>query len=764
MKSFNWIKWKINNLLAILRQAKKRLFSFNSGRGIVLVTALIIAGVSCIVAAIAGPQLAAWTGKIIETRLITLVTALVVTLLQIPLTISNLFVGVASMVLGVATSPNFITLSYTKLSNPIIRMGWTVTRDLANMGIVLALIAIGLATILKIESYHAKKTLPILIIIALLINFTPVILGVIVDASNILMHYFLGPGIEAGSFVKTFTDQGNYFSDAWAEVFKKSEREPEEAAAESQGIGVNLAPLGGTVALIAFGIIAGFIYLTFALLFILRYIAIWMLVILSPLAFMCYILPATKKYFLTWWQHFLQWCFIGIFAAFFLYLSSGLTHLASGKELLGKTGLVTAQIDEPLQEASIGLTSLINSLLPYGVVIGFLILAFIATMSISAMGASAVINWSKRSQTRAGKWLGGRIAERGIRPTLERMKMKEAAGKISRGIEKAPILRWFLPEAVRKYGQMRPAIEKSQERAKSYSSQTLGHRILKGADTQVDAAADLREMIERGDEQDLYKEAKKLKKWKGKSDQEILADKEFRKRLTRPLQIGQRGGILNSKFLRSAPRLARLVAGKKWAGPYSTMTEKEAVQEATREARRQHYAQMERESLEDRTLVETTMEKGRDVPESISAQVKKGQETMLNTIDEIFTEYIDNVLSKSKMSAVARDAKQGLPRATEEAWSEFHKHFKSKHQDKDGYFQYVKGQRAREMGWRPGQYKTPEKREERKKETPIGAAAAAGTGPPPPIDTGEARGRKAGPSDTGEARKTKRKKPDVGKE
>ena len=78
-------------------------------------------------------------------------------------------------------SPGFISLSYTNpAGNEFIRVGWTLTRDLTNIIFVLALIAIGLGTALRIRDYQAKKALPILIIIALLINFTPVICGLIV--------------------------------------------------------------------------------------------------------------------------------------------------------------------------------------------------------------------------------------------------------------------------------------------------------------------------------------------------------------------------------------------------------------------------------------------------------------------------------------------------------------------------------------------------------------------------------------------------------
>ena len=652
--------------------------------------------------------------------------------------IAILFSDFAGWLLKWVISTNFIRLSYTNpAENPIIEAGLNITQGFVNMLLVLILIYIAMATILRLAGHETKKLLVTFIVVALLVNFAPVICGLIVDASNIVMNFFVSElaGLDTftGNMSKISLSSSYGYFNSW-EQFNTPAR--------------SWTQLFLVIGVAAFNFGLGFALLLFAAIFVLRYIMIWLLVILSPLAFACYILPQTKKYFDKWWEQFLSWSFIGVTCGFFLYLGFHLVNIAPEKILPPATGA----------------GSIFNAILPYGVAIAFLVVGLIFGLQTSAAGASTIISNMKRGQKTSAKWLGGKIAQRGIRPALEKMRTKEAVGKISRGIEKIPVARWFLPEAVRKYGQMRPAIEKGQERAKAFSSQTLSHRILKGADIETDAAGALKEMIERGEEEDLYKEARKLKKWKGKNDQQILADKDFQKIMGRSLQIGARGGILSSKFLRGAPRLARLAAGKKWAGDYKDMTEEEAVQEATRQARRPNINQMERETFEDKIVVETMMEKGREVPEAVVAQVKKGQETMHDTIDKLFSEYIDNVLSKTN-AALAAKIKSGDKAAMETGWDEdFRKYFNKKHQNREGYFKYAEGQRAKEMGWRKGLYKTLEQRKEGPAPTtPFGA----GMGPTPsPPDTGKARARGTSskpPPDIGEARKTKRKEPDTGK-
>jgi len=74
---------------------------------------------------------------------------------------------------------------------PIVQEGWTITRDLANMFFVLILLVIAMATILKVETYGMKSLLPKLIAVALLINFSLVFCGVVIDSSQILTSFFL---------------------------------------------------------------------------------------------------------------------------------------------------------------------------------------------------------------------------------------------------------------------------------------------------------------------------------------------------------------------------------------------------------------------------------------------------------------------------------------------------------------------------------------------------------------------------------------------
>ena len=146
-----------------------------------------------------------------------------------------------------------------------------------------------------------------------------------------------------------------------------------------------------------FNLMTAMFLLLFAVIFLMRYVAIWILVILSPLAFSAYVLPGTKHYFTLWWNQFLQWAFVGMTAAFFLYLAEQLLIV------MATTPFIAAP------PPSIGilqpLTDIFNTIMVYMVVEAFLVFGFFASLSSGAVGANAGMsttqNWSK---TAGGSW------------------------------------------------------------------------------------------------------------------------------------------------------------------------------------------------------------------------------------------------------------------------------------------------------------------------------------------------------------------------
>ena len=307
-------------------------------------------------------------------------------LLQVLLLVSNLIVSLVSALLWWVLSPYFTSLPYT--SGGIVAVGWPIVRDFVNMFFIVALVIIGLSTALRIKEYQAQKALPRLIIIAFLINFTPVICGLILDPINIVMNFFLKEITGFKLLVSLFSTQATMLLDGLLRV-------PDIRYAASL--------LGKTIGLIAFDWIAAIVFFMYAILFVMRYIMIWVLVIVSPLAFFSRIFPGSQKYFFKsilgwdeWWKQFIEWSMIGVIGAFFLYL---------GEQLLIKAPAMIAPMPANVWGGWLvtPLIEFINNLLPYGVVLAFLIIGFFTATETSAMGAGAVTSFFKEQGMAIGK-------------------------------------------------------------------------------------------------------------------------------------------------------------------------------------------------------------------------------------------------------------------------------------------------------------------------------------------------------------------------
>ena len=217
--------------------------------------------------------------------------------------------------------------------NDMVRSGWYFTSGIANIFIILILIFIAFSYILKIETVQAKQALPKLIIVALLINFSLVFVGMLVDISNMFFNAILHPpGLESntGLPLKIVEKAGG---GAWGIIMG--------LIITIVGLTVCfMIPIASTIcqSSLVFGIVTlaffpnfltyilqiffffllSGMFFTYAFLFGARVFVVELLAIISPFAFLCYILPQTKKYFDEWLQHLIQWLTFGIILFFFL--------------------------------------------------------------------------------------------------------------------------------------------------------------------------------------------------------------------------------------------------------------------------------------------------------------------------------------------------------------------------------------------------------------------------------------------------------------
>ncbi len=301
--------------------------------------------------------------------------AIIYVIAVIPMTISGAMYSLAVMLLGWVSGSNFMPVSYTGFDNPVIANGWTQVKDLANMFIVLGFVVIGISTTLRINEYGAKKLLPKLIVVALLINFSLLFCGIFIDASNITMKFFSqSNGQNVTSGIKNVVDQQ---TNLMSGLLKTDV----------------MQYLAQTLSLVLLYFFGSFIYFMFAGLFLLRYVALWILVMLSPLAFVCYVFPFTQNIWKMWWNNFFQWCIIGVAGSFFVYLSDKVTEA-----LIGSNIATTSKITFPGEG--------IGVIFVYLVPLCLLLVGFLVSLQASAMGANMVTGFFGRNK---GKFMKGAL-------------------------------------------------------------------------------------------------------------------------------------------------------------------------------------------------------------------------------------------------------------------------------------------------------------------------------------------------------------------
>lgn len=270
----------------------------------------------------------------------------------------------------------------------VIDVGWKFSQGFVNIIFILILAYIGLATILRLQTYQMQKTLPGLIIIALLVNFSGVLVGFVVDISNILINSFVS-NPQFGGWGLLTSGAGGLLKDVGASITG--------VVLNVSAVGNIFVPAAKAAVLLLFFLSFSLALLVTALLFIVRVGVLWILTILAPLAFACYILPATKKFWNQWLEALIQWSIIGIPMVFFLFLS----QIAVAK-LSGVTALWT------LAPAT-GLEGVIVSLIGPTTALLFIVVGAMLSMQMAPASAKAIINFGQKAGLKAAKW-GGRAA------------------------------------------------------------------------------------------------------------------------------------------------------------------------------------------------------------------------------------------------------------------------------------------------------------------------------------------------------------------
>lgn len=336
-------------------------------------------------------------------------------------------------------------LSALSWNNSTVEDGWKIVRDVANLFFIIVIMIIAFATVLQLESYGMKKLLPKLILIALLINFSLVICGFLINFSDAFGNTFkdsfhgganLAIGIASVLQVEKNVTQKDQ---TWWESVKKKISDIVDIFSLTAFFTLFLSILAQMIMVFTIG--AGIFFMA------IRQVALMMIVILSPMALVCLLLPFLNSYWNQWKEAFTKWAIFYPIYMFFLYV--GLKILTSGAVITGTSLSATATGAADITSTQVLWKAFIASM--------FLCGAIVVAQKMSVAGAGAIASFGTKQLkdftgvTRMGKaWeaagkrreerreerrtlgLGARLRERlGTREMRERaiLERKEAEKK-----------------------------------------------------------------------------------------------------------------------------------------------------------------------------------------------------------------------------------------------------------------------------------------------------------------------------------------------
>lgn len=192
---------------------------------------------------------------------------------------------------------------------PTVVVGWVMVRDVANMGFIVILLVIAFGTILGIEQYEWKKSLGKLILAAIFINFSKTIAGLIIDVAHVFTITFLNAVSAAagGNLINMFQLNN---------ILKMTSNFDPASSGDFR-----LQLFVSALLAVAFSVFAMVTVAAYTIVMVARLVVLWILIVLSPLAYIFQVIPATQKYAQEWWSEFGKHVLVAPIMVFFLWLA-----------------------------------------------------------------------------------------------------------------------------------------------------------------------------------------------------------------------------------------------------------------------------------------------------------------------------------------------------------------------------------------------------------------------------------------------------------
>jgi len=323
--------------------------------------------------------------------------------------ITGLFFDIAGWFLSVGGVLLDFSIKYSlntaNFSIEGIKTGWKVFRDIANLTFIFLLLYIAFATILQLGGNY-KRMLINLLVVALLVNFSFFLTGLVIDAGNILGGFLYNAMTNDGAITL-----GKIFRDS----LQLDNLLDEKSAGNLTLFNKAVFHLLGAIVLL----IAAFTFLAAAILFMLRTIVLMFLLVISPLAFVAAISDKTRQYWNQWLGHLIHHSFVAPIYLLLVFvvvkiMQAGVVFERS-IELQTPSGAVVqnntfAQALSFMGVEGYAFDKVAGIVLFYALIIGLLIAAYVIAQRLTGSVAQLSVRWAGKATGLAAA--GGAVAYR----------------------------------------------------------------------------------------------------------------------------------------------------------------------------------------------------------------------------------------------------------------------------------------------------------------------------------------------------------------
>jgi|GEM_PF-971195 len=229
-----------------------------------------------------------------------------------------------------------------------VQIGWPLIRDTMNMFFIVVVLVSAFATIIGYpKEFRYRDVLPKLLLMAVLINFSKTLIGLMIDFSQVVVLTFVNGFKQAagGNFVQAL---------GIAKIMRLKDTTGTIEETPTGEIKISLDSAGETSAWSLLNIVVSAVFaiwiisisitliLIMIVFFLARIIMLWFLLITSPIAFFAWSLPSSLKKALSsfsdeWWNRMSNALIGGPTMAFFLWLSLAMAQRHT--DFIGAGGL-----------------------------------------------------------------------------------------------------------------------------------------------------------------------------------------------------------------------------------------------------------------------------------------------------------------------------------------------------------------------------------------------------------------------------------------